>query len=88
MNKSQLVMQEVLDNRTTKPYWKLSKLLQECMDNKLITPNQFERFDEELSLLLRGINQSPSSVNRLSEIPEDQIFFDWQDRGHKDSPFD
>jgi len=92
MNKSQLLMEEVLNNVTTRPFWKISKLLQESLDNNVITPNQFERFDEELHLLLRGINQSSFSRPRVtSDINiklEDQILLDWKDRGHNDSPFD
>jgi hypothetical protein len=85
-------MEEVLNNVTTRPFWKISKLLQESLDNNVITPNQFERFDEELHLLLRGINQSSFSRPRVtSDINiklEDQILLDWKDRGHNDSPFD
>lgn len=66
MTQSQLNLADVLNSSSMKPYGKLGQLLFEALRFKLITVNQFERFEEELNLLEQGINRSSNSVPRAT----------------------
>ncbi len=62
-------MRSVLDTNNLKPYWKLGKLIDYAMLEGIITPNEAERFEEELDLLEKGINRSSVTVPR-SVVPD------------------
>ena len=58
------LLEDTLNSTTMKPYGKLDKLLFEALHSKLITDNQFERFAEELNLLVNGNNRSSTTIPR------------------------
>lgn len=63
-------MTPILMSNSGKPYWKLGKLIDFALYNKIISHEESEAFQEELNLLQKGINRSRNSEPRLINLPD------------------